>query len=541
MIGCLMVAVSSRAAVIASDDFSDGTIGNELDGVAVQSGSGTWTKSYSDGYTGSLNPALVFSAGGVGVPATKTGASAAIINEYSAYTNMQLSTVFYVGSSKDNAPQITLGFYETINKGYLSNIVDDDIVSYRFITSGPNAGKIQWKIYDEGVSKLSSYNGDVVTFASNDLVRLTLSYNQQTGEVVTEAYNITQDAVINAGTNTVLGIGGLNYAGIQVLSLVADAADPFYFKSVQLDGGARPLDGIIASDDFTDGTIGEPIVGHVQSGLGNWTDTTSLSPLLLYGIAGAMATTNSANASMAILDDYTAHTNKLSVSTVFSVGDNKFDNPNVYIGFLETIDAGIAQNVTTDDILGVRMLTDGANEGKFIWNIRDEGAVVENGYAGDKVTFDSNDVIRLTLTCDFPAGEVTAESYNLTQDSLINSESVTFTNDISGFNYAVANFIKANPTGLANPAYFQSFEIMADSGRFTIPVLMISGAAASAIDLSASNLTLSSGWTNYLQVTENLADTNGWANLYTVTGTAETNWTISADSAAKFFRIQTSQ
>ncbi len=540
MIGWLMAAVSSRAAVIASDDFSGGTIGTELNGVAVQNGSGTWTKSYSEGYTGNMSP-LVFSTLGAEASSGSTGGNAAIEDNYSLYKTVQVSTVFSVGSSRVNNPNVTVGFYETINKGLLQNISADDVVACRLLTGGPNEGKFVWNIRDEGVAMDTSYEGGVVAFSENDVIRLTLSYNPQTGAVTAEAYNITQGSVVNAGTSTVFGVNGFNYAAIGVSGVIADAANPFCFDSVQVDGDARPLDGIIASDDFTDGTNGAAILGAVQSGVGAWVDT-ALNPVLVVGPDGAMVATNGVSSGgLALQDDYAVHTNKLSVSTVFSVRENKPTNPNVYIGFVETIDKSTLQNVTAGDVVGVRMLTSGANEGKLIWNIRDEGTSVSTVYNGDQVSFGSNDLICLTLTCDFPAGSVSAEAYNLTQDSVINTADITFTNDISGFNYTGVGLLYANPTGLANPAYFQRVDVMADSGRFTVPVLTVSGAAASTINLSASNLTLSSGWTNYLQAAEILSNPVSWSNLYTVTGTAETNWTISADSDAKFFRIQTSQ
>jgi beta-fructofuranosidase len=241
LIGWLMTAVVSRASVIIStDDFSGGTIGNELDGVAVQSGSGTWTKSYSDGSAGSMGP-LAFSPEGVRVLCGRTGGNGAICDDYSAYTSLQISTVFSAGSGKTNNPTVVLGFYETINKGYLSNISVDDVVSCRFVAEGRSEGMLIWKIIDEGEEKESSYTGNPVPFAPNDVVRLTLSYNLQTGAVAAEAYNLTQDSLINAGTASVAGIGGFNYAGMGVTGLTADAPDPFYFESLQVKGDEGSL------------------------------------------------------------------------------------------------------------------------------------------------------------------------------------------------------------------------------------------------------------------------------------------------------------
>ncbi len=235
LIGWMLVAVVTRAAVIATDDFSGGTIGNELNGMAVQTGSGTWTTSYSDGTSGTMG-SLAFSPEGVRALSGRTGGNGAIHNDYSAYINLQISTVFSVGSSKTNNPTVTLGFFETINKGYLSNISVDDVVSCRFVTDGPREGMLIWKIMDEGEVKESSYAGRPVPFAPNDVIRLTLLYNLQTGEAVAEAVNLTQDSLINAGAASVAGIGGFNYAGAGVSDLAADASDPFYFESLQVEG-----------------------------------------------------------------------------------------------------------------------------------------------------------------------------------------------------------------------------------------------------------------------------------------------------------------
>lgn len=540
MVGWLMCAVAVQAAVIATDDFSGGTIGNELDGVAVQSGSGIWTKSYSDGYTGSMAP-LVFSAEGAGLPSGTSGGNAAIEDNYSLYKTVQVSTTFSVGSSKANNPQVTVGFYESINKGYLQNLSIDDLVSIRFLTGGPNEGKFIWGIRDEGTLISSTYNGGTVAFSSNDLVRLTLSYDLQTGLVSAEAYNVTQDSVINSSTITVLGLNAFNYAGVGVSAAVADAADPLYFDSIQVEGEARPLDGVIASDDFTGGTNDLPVLGAVQTGIGIWADTT-VNPELVYGIDGARIPTNAAsNGGLALEGDYSAYTNSLSISTVFSVRENKPTNPNVSIAFLETIDKGVLQNVDADDQVGVKMLTSGPNEGKLVWKIRDEGNNISSVYNGSVVSFGSNDLVRLTLTYDIQNEEVSAEAYNLTQDSVINTASITVTNDISGFNYSGIGVINADPAGLENPLYIRSFEVTADSGfTVTVPVLTFSS-SASGISLSASNLTVATGWTNYLQVSENLVDMNGWSNLVSVSGTAATNWIFSYDKPAQFFRIISAQ
>jgi hypothetical protein len=472
MIGWMLIAVVTRASVIATDDFSGGTIGNELDGVAVQSGAGTWTKSYSAGYSGNLVP-LVYSTGGVGVPPSSTSGNGAILGDYSAYTNIQVSTEFYVGSSKTNGPAITLGFFETINKTYIQNIGDDDVVSCKFVTSGPNEGMMIWRIVDEGVVQESSYQGSPVSFASNDLVRLTLSYNLLTGEAACEAYNVSQGSLINTGSANVPGVGGFKYAAMGLISLVADAADPFYFKNIQVEGeGSLPVPpqyGVVASDDFSDGTIGDELDGiFVQSGFGVWTKdysagtSGSMGPLA-FSAEGVGAPTGSSGGNMALLNDYSGYTNTLQVSTVFSVGSSKANSPLVTLGFFETINKGYLQNIVADDFVACRFITNGGSEGRVQWKIYDEGVAKDTSLDGVATSFASNDVIRLTLSYNFQTGEAVAEAYNLTQSSVINTYTASVTG-LSGFNYAAAGV--SSVTSDTDPFYFSSFEVEAVSAGY---------------------------------------------------------------------------
>lgn len=166
----LITAVAVQATIIASDDFSSGTVGTQIDGVAVQSGAGTWTKAI-------LNP-LEFGAGGqASTPSGVDNGYALISSDYSSYTEvLKMTTVFSVGASKPNNPGITMGFYESITMGHLQNEAVNDFVAVRFLSSGANEGILSWRIYDEGIPMDTTSEGSIVTFASSDVIRLTLSY-----------------------------------------------------------------------------------------------------------------------------------------------------------------------------------------------------------------------------------------------------------------------------------------------------------------------------------------------------------------------------
>lgn len=219
-------AAGLQAAIIASDDFSGGTAGNFIDNVAVQTGTGTWTTNYTAG-GGGLNP-LKYATGGYAVPGIPGGGSAVVSNNaFSSVTSiLKVSADFSARNDSADAGSWTMGFYETISKGYLVNETLDDFVAFRFILSGANQGKFAWRVYDEGVSQTTALAGTTTAFDATDVIRLSLSYDFTTGDITATASNVTANSLINTATLNYTTLSGFKYAGICFSGFSADTTDP---------------------------------------------------------------------------------------------------------------------------------------------------------------------------------------------------------------------------------------------------------------------------------------------------------------------------
>jgi hypothetical protein len=238
----LIVATSVRATIIASDDFSGGTPGNVIDNVAVQSGTGVWTTNYTATAGGVWQ--LQYAAGGYAIPGvgSTTGGNAALSNSALAGVTgtLKVSAEFSARNDKADGGSWAIGLYETLSKAYLQNETADDFAGFRFITSGANEGKLVWRIYDEGVAQNTTFAGNVVSFGATDVVRLSLSYNFINGTVLAEAYNVTQDSLINSATTTLTTLSGFQYAGIGFSTFTVDGTDPTRVTNFQVESIPEP-------------------------------------------------------------------------------------------------------------------------------------------------------------------------------------------------------------------------------------------------------------------------------------------------------------
>ena len=214
-------AAAAKTEIIASDDFSGGTLGNEINNIAVRSGSGLWK-------AGKLIP-LKFGAGGFAVPGTPSGGHVALSNNFASTGILKVSAEFSARADRtDSNLSWTVGFYKTLSKTVLQNETADDLIGFRYIagTGQPTEGKIQWRYYEKGVQKSIATAGTAVALGANDIIRLSLSYNFTTGEAGAEVFNITQNKLLNSATLNASGLIGFRYAGIGLAGLIVDATDP---------------------------------------------------------------------------------------------------------------------------------------------------------------------------------------------------------------------------------------------------------------------------------------------------------------------------
>ena len=228
------MAAAASATMIASDDFSGGTVGNELNGVSVQTGTGTWTNA-------NKLTKLEFASGGVvSVPQGASSGNAVLENDYSSFTDILKVSVDFTASNQKTGTSVSLGLYETINKTYLQNINAANTLGIRFIASGASEGNFQWRIFD-GTSSDGTYAGSGITFAASDVLRMSLSYNFDNGGIVADIYNLTQSSSITTVSNTFAGLSGFNYAGIGLLGLDTSATENLAaFDNFQLESIPEP-------------------------------------------------------------------------------------------------------------------------------------------------------------------------------------------------------------------------------------------------------------------------------------------------------------
>ncbi len=242
------MAAFASATIIASDNFADGTVGDDLNGVSVQTGAGTWT-------TANKLTKLEFASGGVvSAPQGASSGNAVLENDYSAFTDILKVSVDFTAGSQKTGTQVSLGLYETINKSYLQNIGAANTLGIRFIASGTNEGNFQWRIVGDSSSD-SSYDGSGISFGAADALRMSLSYNFDNGEIIADIYNITQSSSISTVTNTFSGLSGFNYAGIGLLGVDASATENLAsFDNFQVESIPEPatlgLCGIVAAGMF---------------------------------------------------------------------------------------------------------------------------------------------------------------------------------------------------------------------------------------------------------------------------------------------------
>lgn len=206
---------AAHFGVNVSDDFSTGfdgrSIGDALVGHDVQTGFGTWSNIYTSGI-GLLNGDMRFITDG---EVTETAGTGGGLYVPLAGLGQTFSMEVVVAPNDFSAGNFTIGFLETVDKSFFSNINSDDAIKFRYIHSGANAGRFQFGVYDEGAVANATYSVRTGSEAVNvtDTVRLTLSYNTTNGNIVGTTYNVTGDYELSTKTITVPSLANLFNAG----------------------------------------------------------------------------------------------------------------------------------------------------------------------------------------------------------------------------------------------------------------------------------------------------------------------------------------
>lgn len=243
-------------------------VGQALDDTAVETGAGlVWQNEYNG--TSEMNGFLYGQDAGTGrfaVPdGTKTSA-----NNYMPFVFSNIPKVLTVSAdfqAADNKAATgsnwTIGFWQTIDNANLSNIASNDAVTLRFFPAGSNEGKLQIRIYVNGVSSATT-SSKSTSFAASDVIRLSLSYDMNTGETFATAYNVTTGTVMATLKSTKPDISDLNHVGFGMTGLLANQTNPGMVDNFLVSAEHKSGQMITDSAFQRGASVLEPTTGDVE-------------------------------------------------------------------------------------------------------------------------------------------------------------------------------------------------------------------------------------------------------------------------------------
>ncbi len=110
------------------------------------------------------------------------------------------------------------------NKKYIQNM-DADTVCARFITAGPNKGRIWWSIFNDGKQTGTGWSAQKsADWKPGDEIRLTVAYDFSSGEATARVEEVSSGRVLVEDRVTQAGIAGLRYAGFEMTMFPKDAS-----------------------------------------------------------------------------------------------------------------------------------------------------------------------------------------------------------------------------------------------------------------------------------------------------------------------------
>ncbi len=248
---------SGQFSLEVSDDFSTGFdgrgAGGSLVGFPVQNGLGIWSNMYTSG-SGSLAGNMTLISGGLTESAGGGGGVYVELPGQSETVSMEV----VVTPNDFSSGSFSIGFAEIVDKGYFSNLNQNDVLRARYIPSGANAGRFQFGVYNDGESVFSAYSTRTgsETLNSTDTVKLLLSYNFAAGSVTGTAFNVSGGYELTSQSLTVPGLTNMIYAGFGWTGIpdqdVADggpSTNPGIVSSFRAGSSVSLLDESISGED----------------------------------------------------------------------------------------------------------------------------------------------------------------------------------------------------------------------------------------------------------------------------------------------------
>jgi hypothetical protein len=242
---------------------------------------------------------------------------------------------------------------------------------------------------------------------------------------------------------------------------------------------------VLLSDDFS-GTAGESLVGTSLDTGGVWSDaqtdgTGSLNGNYVFAAGGGVVAENDIAASVFTALPETAGvqclTNGIELSITFSPG--AYDGLAMAMGLAEEVDKGHFINLSSGDVIRIIYYTAGTYAGRFRWMIYESGELIDNSFSTllGSVPENSNDLIRLSITCYPSSGIAVGEAYNVDGDTLI-SRSGTYWNSpgLTNLQYTGMGMSGFSVSDTNAPAVVRSFQVTSENLAESRPLAAFSEA-----------------------------------------------------------------
>lgn len=156
----------------------------------------------------------------------------------------------------------------------------------------------------------------------------------------------------------------------------------------------------------------------------------------------------------------TIHTNGFTLSTTFAA--KGYSALKFTLGLAEVVNKGHFVNLTNGDVVRLTYIVGGTNDGRFSWGIYEDGELLNDKWsvrAGTQ-TIQSNDVIRLSITCYPSSGLMVGEATNLTGGYAISGLlTATYTSGLTNMLYAGMGLTSLTVANAEAPALMSSFVI----------------------------------------------------------------------------------
>jgi autotransporter-associated beta strand protein len=235
----------------------------------------------------------------------------------------------------------------------------------------------------------------------------------------------------------------------------------------------------LLSDNFS-GAVGTPLVGSALDVGGVWSNTKTsgsgtMNSAFLFASGGGVVAQNDNGPS--VYTTFNASTNSSNLTNGFTLSvtfaANGYSDFNFTLGLAEVIDKGHFINLVTGDVIRFTYYVGGTTAGTFKWAIYDGGAVLNNDTSTrtGTQTINSNDIIRLSMTCFPAAGLFTGAATNITGGYLLSSSRVVLnTPGLTNTLYAGMGMSSVTVASSTAPAKVTAFSATSESLISTKPL-----------------------------------------------------------------------